>query len=158
MPSPFRIRRSGGASLPRPHAIFGRGWAVMAQLLRFGLVGTLGFLVDAATLYVLLALGASYFWGRLGAFLVAMCTTWLCNRSFTFSASKRASRWKEWRVYCVAMSGGALINLGVSMAMLSTLEYRAWLPAAAVAAGSLAGMALNFISAKYWVFTAKKTV
>ncbi len=128
----------------------------MTQLLRFALVGTLGFLVDAGTLYVLLALGASYFWGRLGAFLVAMCATWLCNRRFTFSAGRQASRWKEWRDYCVAMSGGALINLGVSMAMLSTLEYRAWLPAAAVGAGSLAGMVLNFVSAKYWVFAVRK--
>ncbi|MES2347822.1 MAG: GtrA family protein [Pseudomonadota bacterium] len=124
-----------------------------SQLLRFGVAGVLGLLVDTAVLYGALALGAGPYGGRLLSFLAAVWTTWQFNRRYTFAAGGPA--WREWWRYLSAMGAGALLNLGVYAAVMRGLPPAAWLPFAAVCAGSLAGMGVNFLSAKYLVFRAR---
>lgn len=123
-----------------------------AQLLRFGAAGIAGLVVDTAVLYALLAVLPGHLLPRLGSFLCAVWTTWRINRRFTFHGERGGSVWHEWLRYLAAMSGGGLVNLIAYEAVMSFVAAAPWLPAAAVAAGSIAGMSVNFLSAKFWVF------
>ena len=125
------------------------------QLLRFGVVGVLGLLVDVAVLYLGLWLGLGYYAGRVLSFLCAVWVTWRCNRRYTFARDHGAgahSAWREWWHYLTAMAVGGGVNFAAYSGALLVLPPSPWLGAAAVAVGSLAGMSVNFISAKFFVF------
>ncbi|WP_295999825.1 GtrA family protein [Rugamonas sp.] len=124
--------------------------AMAGQLLRFGITGVVGLAADVAVLYAALALGAGPYAGRLLSFLAAVCVTWRINRRYTFTPS--GSQWTEWWRYLAAMTGGAVLNLGAYTLTLALLPPAPWLPALGVAVGSLSGMLLNFIGAKWFVF------
>ncbi|NRR31180.1 GtrA family protein [Oxalobacteraceae bacterium] len=121
------------------------------QFLRFAVAGIVGLLADITVLYGALFLHSGPYLGRLLSFLAAVWCTWRLNRRYAFVAT--ASPWSEWWRYLMAMSVGALLNLGVYTVTLRLLPEALWLPALAVALGSLAGMLLNFLSAKRFVFS-----
>lgn len=125
------------------------------QLLRFGAVGIAGLAIDVAVLEVALALGAGFYGGRALSFLAAASGTWLLNRLWTFrSETARASRGlaSEWARYVALMLAGGSVNYAVyALCIESSASARTW-PALAVAAGSLAGMAVNYASARWLVF------
>lgn len=122
------------------------------QLVGFLIAGTVGFLVDAGVLYLALAAGLGYFAGRAVSFLCAVWITWQLNRCFAFRRSRRESAWREWWRYLAAMSAGGLVNYGAYSATVLHFERMPLLALVAVAAGSIAGMIVNFASAKLWVF------
>jgi putative flippase GtrA len=78
--------------------------------------------------------------------------TWALNRRFTFAERRSgASIAREYVRYLLTMVGGALVNYA---AYVLTLH---WLggplaPALGVAIGSCAGLAVNFLSARFLVF------
>jgi putative flippase GtrA len=121
-----------------------------SQFLRFGVSGIVGLAADMGALYLALALGSGYYFGRLLSCLFAIWVTWRLNRRFTFAATESA--WQEWWRYLTVMLGGSAINVGTYSLLLQFLPEARWAPAAGVAAGSLAGMTFNFISAKHFVF------
>ncbi|MFM0029609.1 GtrA family protein [Paraburkholderia madseniana] len=125
---------------------------MISQFLRFGVVGTIGFVVDAAVLYVMLWLSLGYVPGRVVSFLCAAYATWRINRRFTFTPHEQRSQLREWINYLVAMSGGGLVNFLCYHVVMTSFKYQPFLPLLAVAAGSLAGMVVNFATAKLWVF------
>ena len=125
------------------------------ELLRFAIAGVIGLMVDAGVLYGMLALGAGYFAGRAVSFLAAVWSTWQFNRRFTFVQGSNKSAWSEWWHYLFAMLGGGSVNYAAYSAAILILPKSALLPLIAVAIGSLAGMTVNFVSAKLWVFKAR---
>jgi putative flippase GtrA len=122
------------------------------QVLRFALVGTVGFLADAGVLWLALHLGLGYFAGRAASFLCAVWVTWQLNRRFTFVAHQSGSAWREWWRYLVAMSAGGGVNYAAYCAVVLAMPHASFVPFLGVAAGSLAGLAVNFASARWWVF------
>jgi putative flippase GtrA len=122
------------------------------QFLRFVIAGAIGFVVDAGVLWVSLRLGLGYFAGRAISFLAAAWVTWQINRRITFSGAARGAAWAEWWRYLFAMSGGGSMNYGVYSMVVLTLPQSPFVPFYGVAAGSIAGMVINFASAKWWVF------
>jgi putative flippase GtrA len=123
------------------------------QPILFALSGALGFVVDAGLLYVFLHLGLGYGAGRLASFFCAVFVTWKINRRHTFEHRHLPPTWGEWWRYLSAMAVGGVLNLATYMLALHALAVAGALkPLLAVAAGSLAGMVVNFISAKRWVF------
>ncbi|MBX3726579.1 MAG: GtrA family protein [Xanthomonadales bacterium] len=127
----------------------------MTRLLRFGVVGVLGFLVDAGVLMLLVGPGGvDPYLARVPSFLAAATATWLCNRYWTFADRRGRDRLAELRRWLLAMAGGGLVNYAVYAALLATLAtVQAW-PVLGVAAGSLAGMLVNFASSSRWIFPA----
>jgi putative flippase GtrA len=125
------------------------------QFLRFGLVGVAGFLVDAGVLRGLVQMGLDVYTGRVISFLAAATTTWILNRSFTFrreAGSGLAHPAAEWLSYLALMAVGGLVNYGVySLAVSGSITIHRY-PEIGVALGSLAGMSINFWSAKHMVF------
>jgi len=131
------------------------------QLFRFGVAGVAGFLADAGVLYLMLALGLGYYAGRVVSFLCAVFVTWQINRHYTFTRHTSArpatpprtrSLWSEWWRYLFAMSGGGAVNYLAYSATVFLLHPMRLLPLFAVAVGSVAGLGVNFVSAKFWVF------
>lgn len=121
---------------------------------RFAFAGVAGLAVDVAVLYLALALGFGPYSGRVLSFLCAVFATWQINRRYTFAAADGAhvSLWREWWLYLTAMLGGGLVNYAAYSAAIAFGPRAPWWPMLAVAAGSLAGMAVNFASAKFFVF------
>lgn len=123
------------------------------RIVRFGLVGVAAFLVDAAALHVATQLfGMSPYTGRVVSFLLAATVAWALNRHCTFKASASEGWFAEWGRYLTANSAGALINLSVYTVLVASMGFIYRNPVLAVGAGSLAGMAANFIASKHFVF------
>ncbi|CAN7174675.1 GtrA family protein [Pseudorhodoferax sp. LjRoot39] len=127
---------------------------------RFGLfciAGGLAFLVDAGVLYALTTwAGAGPYCARLVSFLCAVSTTWLFNRSITFADTRaESSRWLEWGRYLVSQLGGFAANYFVYAALVWRMDIVGRWPVLGVAAGSLAGLVLNYVSARRYVFGRK---
>jgi len=126
------------------------------QLLRFAAVGTVGFVVDATVLYAV-ADHLGLYLGRLLSFWAAATVTWLLNRRYTFEPADRADtpgggRVRQYARYIVSMLAGAAVNYLAYVAALQAGMH----PIAAVALGSLAGLAINFCSARWMVFNQRK--
>ncbi|NYH22304.1 GtrA family protein [Paraburkholderia bryophila] len=122
------------------------------EFVRFAMAGAIGFVVDAGVLYGMLALGAGYFVGRCFSFVAAVWVTWQINRRYTFAVGRNKSWWTEWWQYLFAMMGGGAVNYAAYAAMVVLLPKGGLLPVYAVAVGSIAGMAINFLGARLWVF------
>jgi putative flippase GtrA len=131
---------------------------VTSRFLRFAIVGTLGFAVDAGVLALALHSGlAGFHAGRCLSFLAAASFTWALNRRFTFAdrAASRGSRGTQWARYVAAMSAGAAVNYAVYALVLAWAGYTALIAPFAVAAGSIAGLGVNFSAARWFVFAAR---
>ena len=129
----------------------------LQRLWRFGVSGVLGFAVDAGVLY-LLAPWLGWYGARVLSFWAAATATWLFNRRFTFAdgaARGGTALWREYGTYLVAMLGGAAVNYGVYALTLHLLAPAPWVPLLGVALGSVAGMGLNFASARWLIFRAR---
>lgn len=123
-----------------------------SQFLRFAIAGGIGFVVDVAVLYLAMAAGADFYLGRGISFLCAVFATWQVNRNFAFKASGSISLWQEWWRYLLAMLGGGVVNYACSAVAVMLLPPGPLAPMLAVAVGSIAGMSVNFISSKLFVF------
>ncbi|MCX7555680.1 GtrA family protein [Xanthomonadaceae bacterium JHOS43] len=128
----------------------------MRRLLLFGIAGTLGFLVDAGVVSMLVhGLGRDPYIARVVSFLCAVATTFAFNRQYTFA--ERPRRRGQAGHYLVAMMCGFAVNYGVYALLVHQLDVvRAW-PVIGVAAGSLAGLIINYLTSSRWVFIGRHT-
>jgi putative flippase GtrA len=122
------------------------------QLLVFGAVGMLAFLVDAGVLHLAIRAGFGLHLGRLLSYLCAVTVSWDFNRRFTFSQSATPATLSNWLRFAVSQLSGAAVNLGCYFLLIHVSRTVQHFPAIGVAAGSVAGMALNFSVAKSYVF------
>jgi putative flippase GtrA len=134
--------------------------AFVKKVLSFGLVGSVGFAVDAGILTLLSSkMGVNIYLSRLCSFTVAVFVTWLLNRQWVFKVDgpRTTSRTGEYLSYLTVQVVGALINLGIfSLAILYFPGLKTY-PIVPLAFGSAGGMFFNFIGAHVWVFKAKQT-
>lgn len=135
----------------------GRGNSMVTEFFKFSLVGTLGFVVDAASLQILVSLaGINPYLSRLFSYLLAATTTWWLNRRFTFAAGSDGC-WKgQWLRYLVVNAAGGGVNYGVYALCLFLSELVRQHLYLGVAAGSIAGLAVNFTASRYLVFKVRK--
>ncbi|MCP1650793.1 GtrA family protein [Pseudomonas nitroreducens] len=117
------------------------------------MAGVIGFVVDFLVLRWMLLGGAGFYTGRLVSFLCAVLSTWLFNRHWTFQQSNAGKGLvTEALRYLLAMSAGGTLNFICYAASLELWPLSRQWPVLAVAIGCVAGMTLNFISSKLWVF------
>lgn len=124
------------------------------EFLKFGVVGTLGFVIDTLVLYAVHAWTGVYL-GRLISFLCAAFATWQLNRRITFRSRRSAlSASREWIAYLLLMVLGGFFNLGTYFVLVTVLPE---LPLIlGVAAGSLAGMSCNFLTSRFLLFRVER--
>lgn len=129
------------------------GIDALREAIKFGLVGTLGFLIDAGLLMLLFhVFEFSHYGARAVSFLVAVAVTWHLNRNHTFVRRKSAHARREFSIYVVAQLLGVGINLGVYTLCITLNEAMRAFPERALAAGSITAMTFNFFAARYVVF------
>jgi len=118
----------------------------------FTVAGALGFVVDVGLLYLLKkALGL--YLGRIISFLCAAATTWLFNRSITFGTRKSGhSRVIEFFFYVSLMLIGGTINYIIYAILVTKYSLVATHPIIGVAVGSAAGMLVNLVTTRVFLF------
>ena len=122
---------------------------LMRQMLIFGIVGTIGFAVNAVALQIaLLAFGPIT--AQFIAFPFAVTATWWLNRRYTFRSELPWRR--EWMRYVTANFIGWIVMNGTYVALVVSSTFIHAHPVIALAAGSLAGMTFNFAVSKWVVF------
>jgi len=122
----------------------------------FIVVGSLGFIVDAAILSLLVHV---WHWGpypaRVLSFVPAVTATWYCNRRWVFSGSRNRAR--EYGAYFGAQTIGAAINLGTYVLVILVFPEVARVPVVPLAVGSAVALAFNYAAASRWVFVTATT-
>jgi dolichol-phosphate mannosyltransferase len=119
------------------------------QLLKFGLVGGSGYVVNLAVFALLSGeLGVHHVPAALGAFCVAVSSNFLWNRHWTFAAADGHAGFQAARFFAVSV-GALLINLVALEALLLSTTLGA-LAAQAIAVAI--AMPFNFLGNKLWTF------
>jgi putative flippase GtrA len=152
-----RDTRLGGESWSAPGAVavarrIGAGTRKAAnwvQLIKFGLVGGSGYVINLGVFAVLNEnLAVHHVLAAVGAFCVAVSNNYLWNRYWTFGAGGGPARFEAARFFTVSL-GSLFINLVVLqlLVMAELPELQAQAVAVAVA------MPFNFIGNKLWTFS-----
>jgi putative flippase GtrA len=138
--SPVATAKRIGAGARRP--------ANWVQLLKFGLVGASGYLINLAVFALLVeAAGVHYVPGAVGSFCVAVSSNFYWNRHWTFRASDGHAGFQAARFLTVSV-GALAVNLVILELLVSGgLDE---LPSQAIAVA--AAMPVNFIGNKLWTF------
>jgi dolichol-phosphate mannosyltransferase len=119
------------------------------QLLKFGIVGGSGYLINLAVFAVLSgSFGVHHAFAAIGAFCVAVTNNFLWNRYWTFGPGEGPAHFQAARFFAVSLAslGLNLIVLEALVASDSVGELTAQAVAVAVA------MPFNFLGNKLWTF------
>jgi putative flippase GtrA len=125
--------------------------AVLGDFLRFGAVGTSGFVIDTAVVYALRGWLGLYGAGGV-SFFVGATANWLLNRVWTFRGRGGGPAHRQWLMFMVTNLLGFVLNRGTYAALVTFSPVCADNPVLAVAAGCLAGLATNFSLSRRLVF------
>ncbi len=130
-----------GAAARRP--------ASWMQLLKFGLVGGSGYLINLAVFAILASnFGLHHIAAAVGAFCVALANNFLWNRHWTFEAGHGHPGFQAARFFAVSVAA-LLVNLAVLEILISGASMDD-LPAQAIAVA--VAMPFNFLGNKLWTF------
>jgi dolichol-phosphate mannosyltransferase len=119
------------------------------QLLKFGLVGGSGYLINLAVFALLTgSLGMHHVAAAVGSFAVAVTNNFLWNRHWTFGPGDGPAHFQAARFFAVSLASLAL-NIAILQLLLST-NARGELTAQAIAVA--AAMPFNFLGNRLWTF------
>jgi len=130
-----------GAAARRP--------ASWLQLVKFGLVGGVGYLINLAVFALLTGLGVHHLIAAVGAFGVAVTNNFVINRYWTFEPGEGPAHFQAARFFTVSLA-----SLGLNLAVLELLvanHVTGDLAAQAIAVA--VAMPFNFLGNKLWTFT-----
>jgi putative flippase GtrA len=146
------MREQASAVEIRPHVRLLHGMRKPAnwlQLVRFGLVGGVGFVVNVAVYALFVhSAGLDYRAASIVAWLVAVVNNFVLNRHWTFDAREGRAHFQAIRFLAVS-----LVAEGFSLLLLTLFVQSAGIakiPAQALAVA--ASMPLNFLGNKLWSF------
>ena len=126
------------------------------QLLRFGVIGCIGFAIDGGLLTLLTVLvGVNIYLARLISFLLATLATWQLNRKHTFAmttVSDKRLQVSEYARYFLVQVAGGLINLSIFAWLIFMEPQLRSLPILPLAMGAGAGLVWNYAGARLWVY------
>jgi putative flippase GtrA len=122
------------------------------EVVRFIAIGAIGFAVEAIILWLLVGIQSwNPYAARFISFPVAVTTTWLLNRSFTFKKSG-VRKDREYILYTSMQCIGAFINISVYVWHIEQFPEYHRQPIFSLALGSAVAMVFNFLASKYIVF------
>ncbi len=123
----------------------------LAQFLRFGVIGTLGFVWDTAIVYALSPWIGVYTAGIVSYVIVATIN-WLLNRIWTYRNVSHGVRHRQLMMFLLANSVGLVLNRGMYALLIATFPICRIYLVLPVAAGGLCGMFVNFYLSRRLVF------
>lgn len=123
----------------------------LPKLLKFGLVGASGSVVDLiAFAVVLLVLPVPV--ARAIAIWVAMTWNFYWNRRWTFFESRQHSILRQYLLFCGACLIGAVVSWGTSVGLWHLVPFFTQYPIVAAIIGIIAGTLFNFVTSSRLVF------
>jgi putative flippase GtrA len=139
----------------RPHTRLLHGMrrpANWLQLVRFGLVGGAGFIVNIAV-YALFVhgVGAEYRLASVAAWLVAVVNNFILNRHWTFDAREGRAHFQAIRFLLVSLAAEIVVLLLLTL----FVQEAGFEKVAAQALAVAVSMPLNFLGNKLWSFRAE---
>ncbi|MEI7891374.1 MAG: GtrA family protein [bacterium] len=154
--------------------MLGKKIAIIYQIAKFGLIGVLNTLVDLGVLALITLLFSAYFKiestnAIIGAitfyslfkaisFIVANISSYFWNKHWTFDQGAKEQTKSEFVQFFAVSIIGFLINVFIASFVFKTILASSTtltdgqLGLLGAAAGSIAGLAWNFIGYKLWVF------
>jgi putative flippase GtrA len=120
--------------------------------LRYCGVSLAGFVVDAAIVRLLIALGMEPAWARLISLTCAMNATFALNATLVFRQWEGRGLLGKWLRYMLFNSAGNACNYWVFVTLVSTHWPVISKPLFGVAAGSLCAWLINFAATRWIVF------
>lgn len=124
-----------------------------SRLVKFALVGGIGFVVDALVFSAFFyLLDVPLFVSRSIAFLFAATSTWIGNRLFTFSDREREAKLRQWLRFMLTASFSAIPNFAAFSLVTYLLGSKGPNALIALVIGVLVGMVSNYIISSKWVF------
>jgi dolichol-phosphate mannosyltransferase len=130
-----------GAAARRP--------ASWLQLLKFGLVGGSGYLINLAVFAFLTGnLGLHHTVAAVGSFCVAISNNFLLNRYWTFAAGEGHAGFQAARFFVVSLASLAINLMALEVLLAATGMSDLYAQAIAVAIA----MPFNFLGNKLWTF------
>src|SRR5579859_3591312 len=119
------------------------------QLVRFAIVGGVGFVINIAVYAVLVhAVGLDYHAASVLAWLVAVLNNFVMNRHWTFDAGEGRAHFQAMRFFVVSV-----VALGANQLLLTVFVESAGMEKVAAQALAVVGsMPLNFLGNKLWSF------
>jgi putative flippase GtrA len=134
-------------------ALRGMKPGVPTRFLKFALVGAAGLLVDAGTLMTILrTTPLDAFSARIIAIILALCATWLLNRTMTFGRSGHTLGGEAMRYGGVGIAGSALNYAIYSAVLLAAPQTE---PFIALCLASAAVMVFSYFGYSRLVFQTK---
>lgn len=128
---------------------------IIFEIIKFGVVGVLGFVVDAFLVLLLNSYIGAY-GARFISFTCAVITTWALNRSFTFKYNgSNDRRVVEFVKYAMSMCIGGAANLICYSLIIASKPHTNENILFATAIGSVAGLFFNFSLSKIFIFKVK---
>jgi putative flippase GtrA len=119
------------------------------QLIKFGLVGVSGYLINLGVFALLIGnLGVHHILAAIGAFVVAVSSNFFWNRHWTFAAGDGHAGFQAARFFTVSVAA-LLINLAVLEALVGGTALGD-LTSQAIAVA--VAMPFNFLGNKLWTF------
>lgn len=139
---------------------FHRSQQDSALFARFAIVGVSISLIDAAVLYLLIALDCEPHLARVVSLAAAVTVGYALNRHFTFHHQETGrSLWNSLLRHYSVNSIGSALNIGIYSAVLLIGQHMggqvaasATLPLLGIWLGGLVGMSFNFLFSKKLVF------
>ena len=121
----------------------------IGRIFRFGVVGSAGFIADAAILLLLINwFGANPIAARFVSAPIAILLTFALNRAWSFSDLTQPSMFRSFVSYLSVQGVGFLVNLLVYSLVVSIPA----MPTVALAFSSAVAMVLNYLGSRYWAF------
>jgi dolichol-phosphate mannosyltransferase len=118
------------------------------QLLKFGIVGGSGYVLNLGVFAVVTGIGAHHAPAAVAAFCVAVTNNFLWNRHWTFQAADGHPGFQAARFLTVSVAA-LLINLAILEALIAE-AHLASITAQAIAVA--VAMPFNFLGNKLWTF------
>ncbi len=122
---------------------------LVRQVLRFGIVGVLGAVVDFSVYLLALHLGLGTYVARTLSFVCGTATAYVLNRRWAFRVEGGARRVVG---FSILYSTTFLVIIGVNAAALAVLPERWWTVSAAWAVSQGLGTVCNFVMLRLVVF------
>lgn len=125
-----------------------------APILRFAVTGTLGFMVDGfLMLKISELLNVTHLHARALSFPIALSTTWLLNRYWTFEGGTARNPTFQFGLHLAGQLITMLINYGIFAALTLTVSFFAAQPLSALAMGAVCAASFSYLYAHYFSFS-----
>ncbi|KHD85404.1 GtrA family protein [Bacillus ginsengihumi] len=123
----------------------------LRQLCKFGIVGIANTLIDCIVFFILTTFHIEYLVAQACSYSAGMVNSYILNRSWTFQVRKKASFQEMIRFIVINV-----IVYGITSLLLFIFHQQMHMPLMIAKLGAtVAGIAVNFIGSRLWVFQVK---